>query len=172
MRSSIKLHRWWNRCFPLDHFDHHMSHMAPCDTRGGDLWFLSCHMTVGWRVRLPVWLDVVNYFWLPLERERRFGLNAWFLFATWPERPTSGSQPQVKLAGSRRLPNPTPCVSSALFPPMSCRLVSFLRLPSAVSTCLFMLPQDALLTKTEHITAELLKSKKKTGSLAAAFGNK
>ena len=48
-------------------------------------------------------------------------------------------------------------------PPVSGWLVGwllFLRLPNAVYTCLFMLPQDALFTKMEHITAELEKKKK------------
>lgn len=37
----------------------------------------------------------------------------------------------------------------------------FLWLPKAVYTCLFMLPQDALFTKMEHITAKLWKKEKK-----------
>ena len=73
-----------------------------------------------------------------------------------PERPASGLHSLRWNAVAAWLPNQTPCESSV---PAASHVwllgCFFLWLPNAVYTCLFMLPQDALFTTMEHITAEL-----------------
>lgn len=79
-----------------------------------------------------------------------------------PERPASGLHSLRWNAVAAWLPNQTTCESSVPAASHVWLLGCFLlRLPNAVYTCLFMLPQDALFTKMEHITAEWGGGKKK-----------